>query len=641
MAVANTLTLLLAAASAAVADPAHNAIDPVKAPRGLAVRATDQAPNGYTPTIVDCPDTRPTIRNGSSLSQQEKDWVVNRRNETLTPMRDLLKRLAIPDFDVDSYLADGESDNRAVPNIGIAFSGGGYRAMLCGAGQLAALDDRSSGSDADGNLGGLLQSATYISGLSGGAWLLGSLFTNNFTTVEANLNSGSVWQLQDSILEGPEQYSLLGYYNDVFDAVGDKDDAGYQRSLTDYWGRMLSYQLVNATDGGPGYTFSSIADDPDFSEARTPLPFVIAVGRRPDEELMPVNSTVYEFSPWELGSSDNTVHGYMPLKWAGSNFTEGEVPRDGDCVQGFDNAGFIMGTSSSLFNSIVLYLENDESGLVPEGIPDFVIDVVTSVLDTIGDNNNDIADWTPNPFKGWNPEENYNTDEDRLTLVDGGSDLQNIPYHPHINIERRVDVVFSFDNSADNNNWPDGASPIATYERSQTDIAEGTGFPVIPGKSTFLNLGLNTRPTFFGCDSSNVTETHPLIVYIPNYPYIYNSSTSTFRMTYNESERDAMIQNGWAVATQLNSTRDEEWPVCVGCAMLHRSFERTNTTIPEACEQCFDRYCWNGTIDEAEPAVYDPDFFGEAVDVSESAGLKLLSSSLGLAFSVVAAVLLL
>jgi lysophospholipase len=427
----------------------------------------------------------------------------------------------------------------------------------------------------------------------------------------------------------------------VFDAVGAKDDAGYQRSITDYWGRMLSYQLVNATDGGPGYTFSSIADDADFSQGKAPLPFLIAVGRRPNEELMPVNSTVYEFTPWELGSSDNTVAGFMPLRWAGSNFTEGRIDRDGYCVEGFDNAGFIMGTSSSLFNSIVLYLNDDEAGVVPDGIPDFVIETVTKILDAIGNDDNDIADWTPNPFKGWNPDNNYNTDEDRLTLVDGGSDLQNIPYHPHILEERKVDVVFSFDNSADNNNWPDGASPIATYERSLTDIAEGTGFPVIPGKSTFLNLGLNTQPTFFGCDSSNVTSPHPLIVYIPNYPYIYNSSTSTFRTSYNESERDAMVQNGWAVATQLNATRDTEWPVCVGCAMLHRSFERTEADIPEACQRCFDRYCWNGTIDESEPANYDPTFFGEAIDVSEGAGVKLMTSSLALVFAGLASVLLL
>jgi lysophospholipase len=127
---------------------------------------------------------------------------MQRRNETITPIRDLLKRIAIPDFDSEAYLRDVETDPEALPNIGLAFSGGGYRAMLCGAGQLAALDSRSTGSDAAGNLGGLFQSSTFIAGLSGGGWLVGSLYTNNITTVEASVNSGSIWQFDSSILEG-------------------------------------------------------------------------------------------------------------------------------------------------------------------------------------------------------------------------------------------------------------------------------------------------------------------------------------------------------------------------------------------------------------------------------------------------------
>lgn len=128
--------------------------------------------------------------------------MVTRRNETLAPMRDLFRRLAIPEFDYTTYLQNGEKDSNAIPNIGIAFSGGGYRAMLSGAGALAALDSRSSGSTERGNLGGLLQSSTYIAGLSGGAWLVGSIYMNNFTTVEASANSGVVWQFQDNILKG-------------------------------------------------------------------------------------------------------------------------------------------------------------------------------------------------------------------------------------------------------------------------------------------------------------------------------------------------------------------------------------------------------------------------------------------------------
>lgn len=160
------------------------------------------APDGYVPTSVDCPRDRPVIRNGTHLSQRERDWVVTRRNETIAPIRDLLRRIDIPDFDSESHLRDAERDATAVPNIGLAFSGGGYRAMLNGAGAFAALDSRSPGSSTRGNLGGLLQSSTYISGLSGGGWLVGSVYVNNFTTIEESLGSGAVWEFQDSILSG-------------------------------------------------------------------------------------------------------------------------------------------------------------------------------------------------------------------------------------------------------------------------------------------------------------------------------------------------------------------------------------------------------------------------------------------------------
>src|SRR5687768_4885326 len=221
---------------------------------------------------------------------------------------------------------------------------------------------------------------------------------------------------------GPEQYSLRQYWGNIFDDVGDKDDAGYERSITDYWGRMLSYQLFNVSEGGPGLTFSSIAEDEQFANAEVPLPFIIAVGRAPGEKIIALNSTVFEFTPWELGSSDPTLHGFAPLKYVGSNFTNGSIPEDGKCVNGFDNAGFVLGTSSSLFNQISQYLTDDSAGYVPDDVPDFAVNGLVSVLNSIGDENNDIADWTPNPFKDWNVEENL-SDGDRLTLVDGGEDL--------------------------------------------------------------------------------------------------------------------------------------------------------------------------------------------------------------------------
>lgn len=365
----------------------------------------------------------------------------------------------------------------------------------------------------------------------------------------------------------------------------------------------MSYQFINDTDGGISYTWSSIALTPDFQDGHMPMPVLVADGRYPDELLIGGNATVYEFNPWEFGTFDPTVHGFVPLEFLGSRFDGGSLAHNGSCVRGFDNAGFVMGTSSSLFNQFFLQLNSTT-------LPGFVKDALNKILGDIGDNNDDIALYSPNPFYNYHNSTNPVAQEPDLDLVDGGEDLQNIPLHPLIQPERHVDVIFAVDSSADTNySWPNGGALVATYERSVNlkHLSNGTVFPAVPDSNTFINLGLNTRPTFFGCDAKNISGPAPLVVYLPNYPYVAFSNTSTFQMAYKEDERNAMIENGYDVVTMANSTRDAEWSACVGCAVLSRSFDRTNTTVPETCKKCFDRYCWDGTTNSTTPAPYEPD----------------------------------
>jgi lysophospholipase len=138
------------------------------------------------------------------LSDNEKEWLEKRTANTIEPMRELLGRLNISGFDAGKYINDNR-DN--VPNVAIAFSGGGYRAMTNGAGGLAAFDSRTPNSTNTGQIGGLLQAATYIAGLSGGGWLVGSIYSNNFTSVQNIIDQnddGDVWQLGNSIIEGED-----------------------------------------------------------------------------------------------------------------------------------------------------------------------------------------------------------------------------------------------------------------------------------------------------------------------------------------------------------------------------------------------------------------------------------------------------
>ena len=81
-----------------------------------------------------------------------------------------------------------------VPKTGIAFSGGGYRAMLVGAGIWRAMDSRTS----ENVFSGLLQGMDYMSGLSGGSWLIGSSAVNNFATIDTLKND--VWNLSSHFL---------------------------------------------------------------------------------------------------------------------------------------------------------------------------------------------------------------------------------------------------------------------------------------------------------------------------------------------------------------------------------------------------------------------------------------------------------
>ncbi|KAM3528616.1 hypothetical protein NHJ13051_002307 [Beauveria bassiana] len=642
------LAFLLAAASACVsqahADSLHIArveyAEPLDLPESSAQvdtqdaavivdRAIDAAPSGYIPSSSACPDPPPTIRSGSTIGPDEKAWLPKRRKETIPYMRRLLKRLAITGFDSEKYFSNVTHNSTKLPNIAIAISGGGYRAMVGGAGAIAAWDARSAGSEERGNLGGLLQSATYISGLSGGDWLVGSLYVNNFTSVQSAVDAPLIWQLENSIFKGPDQYSVRGYYTEIFNEVEAKSKASFNVSASDYWGRMLAYQMVNASNGGPGYTWSSIANDGDFSAGKTPMPFLLANGRSLTKTtIASTNSTVYEFTPWELGSSDPTLSGWVPLRYVGTVFENGQVADQDKCVTGFDNAGFVMGTTSSIYTQSISYLKDNNKKYVPGDVPEFAIKTAAKLISALSDSNSyDIAEWSPNPFRGFNTATNRNANNSRLNLVDGGEDAQNIPFHPHLLPDRDVDVIFSYDSSSDTEyGWPDGSALVATYERSQQSAFKDTPFPSVPDKNTMRNLGFNTRPTFFGCNATNFTahgsDVAPLVVWLPNHPYVYDGNLTTFTWTVNDGERAAIIDNGWAVATQLNATRDTEWPACVACAILARSFYRANATVPAQCTKCYDRYCWKGNTNTTTPrGPYDPTYYGKPIIVNDNAAV--------------------
>ncbi|KAJ0366098.1 hypothetical protein COL154_004010 [Colletotrichum chrysophilum] len=600
----------------------------------------------YGTTTIDCPvNKQPAIRDFQSLSADEKLWTQKRRANTIPALRDLIKRLDIADFDSDGYFNSAKNVS-ALPNIGIALSGGGWRALMNGAGAVAAYDQRTPGSTGAGQLGGLLQSATYLTGLSGGGWLVSSLYANDFSTVQSIVdtrNSTSIWQFQNSIFEGPDMgdtgsSNAGAYFEAIVDHVAAKVDSGFNTTLTDFWGRALSFQLIDAF-GKSVSTFSSIQNMTGFAAAEHPLPILVADEREEGQSvLFSTNTTNYEFTPWDLGSFDSV--GFVPLQYVGSEFEVGKIESHGKCVTGFDQLSFVFGTSSSLFNQFLLQINTTDM------VPAILKDALTKVLVGLDQSHMDVADWSPNPFYHWNNATNANSQTKQFTLVDGGEDLQNIPFTPLLQPAREVDVIFAVDSSADTldregPNWPNGTAMVATYERSLFRD-DGTTFPPVPDVNSFINLGLNSRPTMFGCDAGNLTanSTAPLVVYLPHSPYVFNSNVSTFTPTYQLDVRNAIIRNGYDVATRGNATVDAQWPTCVGCAIMSRSWDRTNTTVPGVCRDCFSKYCWDGATNSTIPGPYTPRMLLEAVKVEGIAGTIKPMSGLSFAATALALVVL-
>ncbi|XBW34740.1 hypothetical protein QEN19_000307 [Hanseniaspora menglaensis] len=549
----------------------------------------------YAPVFGDCTNDN-LIREAVGLSTQEQEWLVKRDAVTNPLLNEWLQN-----HNIDSETLETIFDSDRKPKIAAAAAGGGYRAMLSGAGMLAGLDSRTVDATESG-LGGLLQASTYVSGLSGGNWMTGSLFFNDFVSVQDIMdeadNMSSIWDI-DHMLFDP--YGLLhpikdaSRWDDIKDDVESKENAGFKTSITDLWGRALAYEWFPSMErGGVNLTWSSLQDNTQFINGEIPMPISVTVGRYPGTIIMSLNSTVFEVNPFELGSWDPSLRSFTNVKYLGTDVNNG-VPTDtSKCVTGYDNAGFIMGTSSSLFNLDIQTVDD-------LGAPSFVKDAINYFLEKWDGTETDIALYKPNPFYG---SQFYDSDfsgslsgNDTLFLGDGTEDGENIPLVPLLQEDREIDFLFALDSSSDtSDDWPNGASLVNTYLRQFEKVGETISFPPVPSTEEIIAQGLNKKPVFFGCYETSVSDlafTPPIVAYIANADYSYQSNTSTFKLKYSQEERINMIENGIQAITRNGLKDDSNYANCVACAIVKRSQDRLNLTPSTECQTCFDEYCWN------------------------------------------------
>ncbi|CAO1618433.1 unnamed protein product [Sympodiomycopsis kandeliae] len=565
--------------------------------------------DSYSPTqIQDCPapPSNPPgggvqyVRDASSqqLGADEADYINRHRQAKKDDWSQWLSSASPgPNLNIPGGVDNYTNTESNLPRVGIAVSGGGYRAMLFGASVLQGWDARNQTAN-DRGTGGILQRADYLSGLSGGSWITGSLAINNWPTSQ-QLND-QVFNLQSNLVIPSD--GKISFYASLVEDVKAKRDEWELTSITDYWGRALSHHLLNDTvypDEGVATTWSDVVNVTNFKNAAYPYPIIVADQREPGQVLIYDNTTIWEFGPYETGSWGQ-IKAMFPTKLIGSTVNNGTISK---CVLGWDNFGWVVGTSATLFNGLF-------TSLISSDGDSLIKDALLKITGAVASQDNDISQ-VPNPFYNFRkPEETDNISAvQNVSLVDGGEDNANVPLEPLLQPARKLDFILALDSSADTTSWPNGSSLYHQHIRSSQSGEQFSYVPVpyFPTTETFVNRGLNTRPVFFGCDASNATNAKtaidgalaPIVAYIPNYPYTGLSNFSTFKLEYSAQESQLMLDNGVEVATL--GGKNSTWAQCLACGMLERSWQRSGVQRPQECTECLNTYCWDGVEDTSKP----------------------------------------
>lgn len=546
----------------------------------------NEAVSPYAPTLAACPANFNPIRAASGgVNPSEAAWVAQRKNVATGHLKTWLAGTgaAFPTLAPAQY-----------PSMALVDGGGGFRGFLISAGVHKAFD---SNEKTKTPMSGLFQSMTYETGLSGSSASLASYASDNWPTT-SSLQS-SLWEtaLNNGVLspDGGSPTVLAGIATDVAAKA-----AGYPISIVDAWARLLSYVSLLGDSAGVAKRYSDILTEGGYTQFLRPYPIVTAIGvEQPSEGcgLPPKNATQYEFTPHEFGSWETQVGHFMQTKYLGTSMLAGKPTLQGlACTTGFDNTGFVIATSTNVFNQQCANVKNQLSsaaGMFSSALYNAVSGIIANLL---GASIQPLYSQLPNPFFGLTSAPAVEA-QPNLLLVDGGETIQVPPIWPLL-YRPDISVLFVSDNSADNpGNYPKTGSVISfpggeqlrnTYLQAQAN-GVGDRMPYIPYPPTFQAANLNKKTVFFGCNAA-VNSPEVTIIYLPNRDITFNSDQIASRLQYDVADTRGMIANGVEVATDGGSTG---FNTCVGCAVMKKAAAKAGKALPAACTACFKKYCYN------------------------------------------------
>ncbi|XP_060607580.1 cytosolic phospholipase A2-like isoform X2 [Ruditapes philippinarum] len=240
-------------------------------------------------------DKDPTLRYSLCLCDQEKEYLLKRKEKVMEGMQRLLGEEKAPK-NVDD-----------APTIAVIGSGGGFRAMVGLSGVVKALHDS-----------GILQCTTYLCGLSGSSWYISTLYSHPSwpqmapgamqDELKNNIDSSLLWLL-----------SPQGVYR-YLDKIMKKRQMGQPVSFTDFFGHMVGETLLK------GRLDCKLSDQQaKLADGGIPMPLLTCVHVKKDRSARSFQEWV-EFSPYEIGLAKYGT--FMSTKLFGGKFFMGKLCKE-------------------------------------------------------------------------------------------------------------------------------------------------------------------------------------------------------------------------------------------------------------------------------------------------------------------------
>ncbi|XP_051278892.1 cytosolic phospholipase A2 beta isoform X7 [Dicentrarchus labrax] len=337
----------------------------------------------------ECEEESLAVRLDFDIPPQEKEYLKKRKVVVAQALQKLLGLGSQP-------------DSEKVPTIAVVASGGGARAMTGLLGSLRGLKNIE-----------VLDTASYITGVSGSTWAMSTLYQEAKWSQDIDsIISAAKDQMTKSVLSvfSPEK---LQYYSEEMAERGNK---GYIVSLLDMASLILEHLVF-----GKKVTSTLSGQQGAVNEGQNPLPIYTAVNMKDGCES---EAEWCEFTPYEVGIQKYGA--FVRTEDFGSEFFLGHMVKKLPEVR----IPYLMGIWSSVFSFNLSQLWKIAMGYPPPWNPVLEPDV------------NSIAahpDAFPNQLTPSDP---------TLCLVDSGHAI-NIGCVPVLRPERDVDVIICLSYSWD------------------------------------------------------------------------------------------------------------------------------------------------------------------------------------------------